>query len=204
MKYILSAIAVALVLFTLTRKDHTIQPLETSHTILAFGDSLTYGYNADPAQSYPTTLSKVTGLNVINAGIPGDTSGEGLRRLPKYLEDPSVKLLILCMGGNDMIQQIPTETLKTNLKHMIQLAKAKKIDVLLISVPRLTPFGLSPLNLYEEVADEEDIPLLSGLLSDILSQPLLKSDQIHPNGAGYKLMGKEIAQKLDDIGWVTP
>ena len=202
MKYILSAIAVALVLFTLTKKDHTIQPLDTSHTILAFGDSLTYGYNAHTSQSYPTTLSNLTGLRVINAGIPAETSGHGLKRLPQFLNDPSVKLMILCMGGNDMMQQIPTETLKSNLKSMVQMAKGKEIDVLLISVPRLTPFGLSPLNVYKEVADEENIPLLSGLLSDILSQPSLKSDQIHPNGAGYKLMGEEIAKELDDIGWV--
>jgi acyl-CoA thioesterase-1 len=202
MKYILSAIAIALLLFTLTKKDHTIQTLDTSHTILAFGDSLTYGYNVHPSQSYPKILSNLTGLKVINAGVPAETSAHGLRRLPQYLKDPTIKLMILCMGGNDTMQQIPTETLKTNLKSMIQMAKAKKIDVLLVSVPRLTPFGLSPLNVYKEVADEENIPLLSGLLSDILSQPSLKSDQIHPNAAGYKIMGEEIAKTLEDVGWV--
>lgn len=200
MKKILVAIATILILLSITKKDYDIQPLDTSHTILAFGDSLTYGYNADSSQSYPATLSNITGLKVINAGIPAETTGDGLKRLPKLLQDPSIKLMILCMGGNDTLQQIPTETLKVNLKSMIQMAKAKEIGVLLISVPRLTPFGLSPLNVYDEVADEENIPLLSGLLSNILSQPSLKSDQIHPNEAGYTLMGEEIAKELDEIG----
>lgn len=200
MKKILVAIATILILLSITKKDYDIQPLDTSHTILAFGDSLTYGYNADSSQSYPATLSNITGLKVINAGIPAETTGDGLKRLPKLLQDPSIKLMILCMGGNDTLQQIPTETLKVNLKSMIQMAKAKEIGVLLISVPRLTPFGLSPLNVYDEVSDEENIPLLSGLLSNILSQPSLKSDQIHPNEAGYTLMGEEIAKELDEIG----
>jgi len=203
MKYILTAIAIALALFTLTKKDSIIQPLETAHTILAFGDSLTYGYNAHPTQSYPAQLNKLTGLKVTNAGIPGDTSEEGLRRLPKFLEDPTVKLMILCIGGNDTIQQVPTDVLKNNLKNIIQMAKSKGVDILLISVPRLTPFGLSPLNVYAEVADEENIPLLSGLLADILSEPSLKSDQIHPNASGYTQMAKVIYKELVEHGWVV-
>ena len=202
MKYILAAVAIALILLTFTKKDYAIQTLHPQQSILAFGDSLTYGYNAAPSESYPAVLSAMTGLNIINAGILGETSGEGLRRLPQSLNDPSITLMILCMGGNDMMQQISTDILKQNLKSMIKLAKAKKIDVLLISVPRLTPFGLSAMDIYEEVAKEENVPLLSGLLSDILSEPSLKSDQIHPNAAGYKEMAQEIFETLKAFGWI--
>jgi lysophospholipase L1-like esterase len=145
----------------------------------------------------------MTGLRVINAGINGETSKEGLVRLPKLLEDPSIKLMILFFGGNDIMQRRSREELKQNLKTMIQLAKQKHIDVLLISVPNIGLFGLSPLSLYKEVAEEENIPLLSGMLADILSQPSLKNDQIHPNGSGYKKMAERIYETLKEHGWIN-
>ena len=202
MKYILIALAITLILFGFTKKDSDIQTLHPQNSILAFGDSLTYGYNAKPTESYPSVLSTMTGLNVINAGISGDTSKDGLRRLEKYLEDPSIKLMILCFGGNDMMQKISVTLLKNNLKTMIQMAKAKSIDVLLISIPNLTLFGLSPLSLYEDISNEENVPLLSGLLADILSTPSLKSDQIHPNALGYRKMAEKIYEKLKETGWI--
>ncbi|MBA1419735.1 MAG: hypothetical protein FAF03_02455 [Epsilonproteobacteria bacterium] len=110
--------------------------------------------------------------------------------------------MILFFGGNDIMQGLPVESLKTNLKTMIHMAKDKQIDVLLISVPNLSLFGLSPLDLYEEVADEEGVPLLSGMLADILEQPSLKSDQIHPNALGYKIIGEKIYEKLKEEGWI--
>lgn len=202
MKYILVTLILSLILFTFTKKDPTIQTLHPQNAILAFGDSLTYGYNAKPAESYPAVLSTITGLNVINAGIPAETSQEGLKRLPQLLKDPSIKLMILCFGGNDMMQQISMDVLKNNLKTMIQMTKEKGIDVLLISVPNFTLFGLSPLSLYEEVAKEENIPLLSGLLAEILSDHSLKSDQIHPNALGYRQMAENIYENLNENAWI--
>jgi lysophospholipase L1-like esterase len=110
--------------------------------------------------------------------------------------------MILCFGGNDIMQKRSMSSLKQNLKTMIQMAKAKNIEVLLISVPNITLFGLSPLELYEEVAEEENIPLLSGVLANILSQPSLKSDRVHPNALGYKEMADKIYESLKENGWV--
>lgn len=203
MKYILISIAFVLIVFSFTKKDTPIQPLMTQDSILAFGDSLTYGYNAPPSQSYPTTLSHLSGLKVINAGILGETSKDGLERLPELLETHSFKLMILCFGGNDIIQGVSMANLKSNLKTMIQMAKEKKIEVLLISVPNLGLFGLSPLELYEEVSEDKNIPLLSGVLAEILSQPSLKSDQIHPNALGYKIMGEKIYESLRENGFIN-
>jgi len=203
MKYIMIVILVVLVLLTLTEKETNSVKLIKNNTILALGDSLTYGFGANPSESYPALLSEMTGLRVINAGINGETSKEGLVRLPKLLEDPSIKLMILFFGGNDIMQRRSREELKQNLKTMIQLAKQKHIDVLLISVPNIGLFGLSPLSLYKEVAEEENIPLLSGMLADILSQPSLKNDQIHPNGSGYKKMAERIYETLKEHGWIN-
>ena len=202
MKTIIIAVIVILALLTLTKnKDHTMS-LTNNHTILAFGDSLTYGFGASPEESYPEQLSFLSGYKIINAGINGDTSSEGLRRLAPLIEDRSIKLMILCFGGNDIIQKKSMSELKQNLKTMIQMAKAKNIEVLLISVPNITLFGLSPLGLYAEVAKEENVPLLSGILANILSQPSLKNDQIHPNASGYKKMAELIYESLQEHAWV--
>lgn len=200
MKYLFITIAILLILFSFNKKETHIKALNPQDSILAFGDSLTYGYNANPNESYPSVLTHLSGLNVINAGIPAESSKDGLRRLPQLLEDKRIKLMILFFGGNDIIQGLSIESLKTNLKTMIQMAKVKQIEVLLISVPKLSLFGLTPLELYEEVADEENVPLLSGMLADILQNPSLKSDQIHPNALGYKSMGEKIYEKLKEEG----
>jgi len=202
MKYIIIAIFSILIILTLTKRETSSMTLTSTNAILTFGDSLTYGFGASATESYPSQLSLLSGYRVVNAGINGDTSSEGLKRLPQLLEDGSIKLMILCFGGNDIIQKKSMSELKQNLKTMIQMAKAKNIEVLLISVPNITLFGLSPLGLYEEVAKEENIPLLSGTLADILTQPSLKNDQIHPNALGYKKMADTIYESLKENGWV--
>jgi lysophospholipase L1-like esterase len=196
MKYIIGIVLILLIISSFTKKETNTMQLNKTDCILAFGDSLTYGFGADPGESYPELLSQYTGLKVINAGVNGDTSEEGLRRLAPLLKDPSIKMMILFFGGNDIMQKKPMTALQNNLKTMIQMAKEKKVDVLLVSVPNITLFGLSPLDLYKEVAEEEKIPLLSGMLADILSQPSLKSDQIHPNAKGYEKMAQKIYESL--------
>jgi len=202
MKYLFVAITAILILFSFTSKKTTIRTLNIQESILAFGDSLTYGYNAKPSESYPTVLAQLSSYKVINAGVIGETSAEGLKRLPQLLKDENIKLMLLCFGGNDIIQKKSMVSLKKNLKTMIQMAKEKNIEVLLISVPNFTLFGLSPLELYEEVADEENVVLASGILAQILEQPSLKSDQIHPNALGYKMMGEKIYEKLKEEGFI--
>jgi len=202
MKYIIVAVFVALILLTLPNKSKKMDLLLSHDTILAFGDSLTYGYGADNNESYPALLSSLSGYKVINAGINGETSDEGLQRLPELLEDKSVKLMILCIGGNDILQRQSMTALKNNLKTMIHMSKIKGIDVLLVAVPNISLFGLTPLTLYEEVAEEEDVLLLSGVLAEILGNPTLKSDQIHPNALGYKQMAEKIYESLVENGWI--
>ena len=202
MKTIIVVIIAVLALLTLTQNKDNTMALSKNDTILAFGDSLTYGFGANPGESYPRILSGLSGHTIINAGVTGDTSTEGLRRLAPYLDDNSVKLMILCFGGNDILQKKPMSELKQNLKTMIQMAKAENIEVLLLSVPNFSLFGLSPLDLYEEVSKEENIPLLSGVLANILSEPSLKNDQIHPNASGYKKMAELIYESLKENGWV--
>ncbi|SFZ98769.1 lipolytic enzyme, G-D-S-L [hydrothermal vent metagenome] len=201
MKIIIVAAIIVLALLSLNNNKGSSMELSKNDTILAFGDSLTYGFGADREESYPSRLTLLSGYNVINAGVNGDTSEDGLKRLAPYLENPSVKLMILFFGGNDILQKKSMLELKQNLLSMIDMAKEKNIEILLVSVPNISLFGLSSLDLYEDISDEEDIPLLKGMLSDILSNPSEKSDYIHPNAKGYEKMAKEIYKKLKKEGW---
>ena len=186
MKYIIIPIIILFSLNLFIQKNKKMTLLSPNDSILSFGDSLTYGFGASTQESYPALLSNKTGL----------------KRLAPYLEDPSVKLMILFFGGNDILQKKSMTALKANLKTMIGMAKARNIDVLLVAVPNITLFGLSALDLYEETAEEEEVPLLSGMLADILSDPSLKSDQIHPNAQGYSVMAEKIFESLKEQGWI--
>ena len=198
MKYLFTFITIVLIFLTFYTKESNIQTLKPQDTILAFGDSLTYGYNAKPNESYPSILSQLSGMKVINAGVSGETSSEGLLRLPQLLKDKSIKLMILFFGANDVLQRLPMENIKTNLKSMIHMAKEKQIEVLLISLPNLGLFGPSDLSLYNEISKEEHVPLLSNMYVEILEQPSLKSDQVHPNALGYTRMAEKIYEKLQE------
>jgi len=202
MKYIIIAVLLIFMFVSIGKKESSIKTLNPQDKILAFGDSITYGYGASSDESYPSVLSSLTGHKVINAGVNGETSQEGLVRLPKLLEDDSIKLILLCFGGNDILQRKSMSKLKNNLKMMVQMAEKKNIAIILISVPNIGLFGLSSLKLYEEVANEEDIFIINGMLAEILSDPSLKSDQIHPNALGYEAIAKKIYEKIKEGGFL--
>lgn len=160
--------------------------------VLAFGDSLTYGTGAAPEESYPSQLEKRIKRKVINAGIPGELSAEGLDRLPSLLDRHRPSLLVLCHGGNDILKKNPDSLLRANLSAMIHLARERGIDVILIAVPQFSLIGLDPHPIYEEVAQSNGIPLEDDILSELLSDNRTKSDYIHPNAAGYAKMAEAV------------
>lgn len=202
LKYFIITLAIIALIFSLKKETPQVITLDSSDTILAFGDSITYGYGVSAEQSYPYLLSKLTNTRVINAGLNGDTSRDGLQRLPALLEDSSIKLMLLCFGGNDILQKQPLSELKNNLKNMILMAKAKNIKVILISVPKISALGLSSMNLYSTVVDEENVALMDDLLVHVLSRSSMKNDYIHPNAQGYKYMADEIYALLKSQNWI--
>ena len=199
MKYFIIALGLIALLQIMKHHAPSKKILDTHATVLAAGDSLTHGFGAPEGTSYPDILSQRLHRTVINAGINGELSEEGLKRLPSLLKQYQPALTVICYGGNDILQKCSMIELKENLKKMIRLAQLYQSDVLLISVPNLTLFGLEPLALYEEVSRETDVPLVSDVLSDILEDPSLKSDQIHPNAKGYHKMADAIYEKIKTI-----
>ena len=177
-----------------SKSIHT-DSLDPQGLVLAFGDSLTYGKGA-PQQSYPVQLQKLIGLKVINAGISGESSSPGLLRLPALLEKYHPSLVILCHGGNDLIQKKSKDILKNNLIKMVQLSKKSGAQVLVVGVPNFKMIRFSTEPLYEEIANEEQVLFEGDVLAKIENTSELKSDRIHPNVKGYALMAETFAELL--------
>ncbi len=188
---LITVVLAAIMLFTIITKesedDSSHIKLRSDATILAFGDSITYGYGVSEKASYPAQLQKRTGVRVINGGISGEESSEGLQRLAKLLEQKP-DLVILCHGGNDIIQKRSVEKLKANLTQMVETIKASGAKVLLVGVPDFGLLGFKTHSIYAEVADETEVFFEEDVLSDVLSKNEFKIDYIHPNEKGYKII----------------
>ena len=181
-------------------KPTQLTALKSNSVILAYGDSLTFGYGANSkTESYPAILSQLSGIEVVNKGISGETSQQGLERLPSVLAEVNPSLVILCHGGNDLIRKLSQQQLKSNLDQMIQLIQNTGAEVMLIGVPNFS-LMLSIPDLYSQLSELQSVPIQLDILQKIERDRRLKSDQVHPNAAGYKLMAETIYQELVDLG----
>lgn len=175
--------------------------LASDAVILAFGDSLTFGTGAAPAESYPAILERLVGRRVVNSGVPGEVTGEGLSRLPEVLEREKPALMILCHGGNDMLRRLDRKQTANNLRAMIRSARERGVAVVIIAVPS-PGLSLSPPPLYRETATEMGLPIEEEVLTTLLSDGSLRSDYIHPNAAGYRRLAEAMAVVLKKSGAV--
>ncbi|GGX52915.1 arylesterase [Saccharospirillum salsuginis] len=180
-------------------QDPSLQPLHSGSRILAFGDSLTEGVGADDAAAYPAVLSSLTGLEVINAGISGEISAEGLRRLPTVLDRYEPDLVVLCHGGNDLLRKMDPALTKANLAAMIELIREHGAEVVLISVPEPGIF-LSSADYYAEVAKAYDVPVEDDILTELQGDSGMKSDRVHFNAAGYSAMAQAVKRLMEQNG----
>ena len=192
--------AAALLLAACGRKAPRLQRIAAGATVLAHGDSLTFGSGAAANESYPAVLTQITGWNVVNAGVPGNTSAQARERLPALLELHAPQLVLLSIGGNDFLRQVPEDDTRAAIIEMLAQVRATGAATVLIAVPRPSVAGallraLSDHSLFAEVAETLQVPLLAEAWSEILSQPALKSDQIHANAAGYA----QFAQRLQEF-----
>lgn len=191
----------ALWLLAACEKTPRLSPLDGEAVILAFGDSLTHGTGAGAEAAYPAVLAGLLGREVVNAGVPGEVSAAGLKRLPELLAEYQPALVILCHGGNDFLRRLDREALIGNLREMIALCQESGAEVLLVGVPHVGLF-LSADPLYEELAEEFALSYEEKALAKILSERELKSDQIHPNGRGYALLAEKLAAFIEKAGGI--
>ena len=162
----------------------SIPALPADAVVLAFGDSLTYGTGAARGESYPALLEARIGRKVVNAGVPGETSGEGLARLPEVLDETKPALLVLCHGGNDFLRRLDEARAAENLREMIRVARGKGVAVVLLATPRPSLPPAIP-EFYRAIATEMAVPYEETIIRTVLTDNRLKSDLVHPNAQGY-------------------
>jgi lysophospholipase L1-like esterase len=180
-------------------KSPKVDKLDANAVVLAFGDSLTYGTGAATSDSYPAVLEKRIGRKVVNAGVPGETSGEGLARLPGVIDEVQPRILILCHGGNDFLRKMDDAGAAENVRAMIRLAREKGIGVVLLATPKP---GIPPAvpSFYREISADLKIPFDEGTIKGVLLDSRLKSDFVHPNAQGYAKIADAVQELLRKAG----
>jgi acyl-CoA thioesterase I len=173
--------------------------------IVAFGDSLSAGYGADPGKSFPDFLQKdldAAGLHwrVLNAGVSGNTTTDGLDRIQEVLARKP-RITILEFGGNDGLRGLPLATTRENLAAMIQMLEATGSKVLLagMTLPPnyggdyVTKFG----QIYVDLAKKYNLPRIPFLLADVAFRPgMMQQDGIHPTAEGNQIVAQTVMRYL--------
>ncbi len=179
--------------------------LPAGSTVLALGDSITFGTGADSAAAYPAQLATLAGWSVVNAGVPGDTAAQAVERLPALLAEHKPALVIVSAGGNDFLRRVPMAETEAALRRAIGLAREAGAQVLLVAVPQPSigsalGAGLSDHPLYAKLADELKLPLHANGWAAVLGDEKFRSDQIHANAAGYRAFAEGLAATLRGTG----
>ncbi len=177
-----------------------VPKLSEEAVILAFGDSLTYGTGASKNNDYPSILSEMTSMTVVNSGIPGEVSSKGLKRLPALLDQHQPELLILVHGGNDLLRKVSSRHTESNLGEMIAEARKRDISVIMLGVPKPGLLFLESDDIYTTVANEHQVPIDLEVLPDVLGNNGLKSDTIHPNDNGYQIIAERVFELMQETG----
>lgn len=181
--------------------------------ILAFGDSLLAGYGLHDGESYPTKLEaalRARGINarIINAGISGETTAQGLARLRSGLDSQSAapELVVISLGANDMLQSRPPSETRANLSAILELLKARRTRVVLLGMmaaPDLNAAYARDFNpIYPSLAHRYGAVLVPFFLQPLQGKPdLVQSDRIHPTALGVEEM---VAATVDDVAEALP
>jgi lysophospholipase L1-like esterase len=193
------ALLIALLLGGCGEKVPRVAAVGPDEVIVAFGDSLTYGTGAAESESYPAVLAQLIGRRVVRAGVPGEVTAQGLVRLPQVIEEHRPALVIVCLGGNDMLRKLDEAQIRSNLRQIIRSLRDRGIAVVLVGVPK-PALLTSAAAFYGELAKEHRIPYEGKILNHIMHQLDLKADPIHPNAKGYRRMAEAIAELLREAG----
>lgn len=181
--------------------------LPSGSKVLALGDSLTAGAGVTQEQAWPALLAGRTGWDVVNAGVNGDKSGDALARLPALLEEHQPVLVLVTLGGNDMLRHVPEVETVANLERILDLVQASGAKAVLLATPKPSVAGavfrnLSPPEFYQKVAEGHRVPLIEAAIPEVLSDPAMKGDPLHPNAEGHVLLAGKIVEALQQIGYV--
>jgi len=181
-------------------------PADNVPKIVAFGDSLTAGYGLQPQESYPALLQKMLDADgfkyeVLNAGVSGDTSSGGVRRIDWSLDAGNVRFLILELGANDFLRGQPVAETKKNLAAIIERAKSRGVKVLLAGMLTTSEFGrgyeTEIRDAFQSLAKEQEVTLIPFFLEGVAGKDELnQQDRIHPNPQGTRVVAANVYKYL--------
>ena len=180
------------------RYDNVRNIRSAGETIICFGDSLTEGVGADAGGEYPSVLSSLIGFPVVNAGRRGDTTAQALERLPDAVLNKNARLVVVLLGGNDFLRQVPRQETRKNLAEIVRRIQASGAMVVVVGL-RLGLFTDEFSPIFEESAKQSGALYVAQVMKGILTDSKLRSDSIHPNGAGYRLIAERIAEKIKPL-----
>ena len=183
---------------------------ETDHrpVIVAFGDSLSAGFGAGPGQSFPDFVQQALDQSgyryrVVNAGISGDTTTDGLERI-RTVTASQPAIAILEFGGNDGLRGLPVATTRANLEQMILALQKAGAKVVLAGMTLPPNYGLEYIRsfeaVYKDLAHQYHLPLIPFLLQGVGGNPaLMQRDGMHPTGEGNRIVAKNVMHVLEPL-----
>lgn len=161
--------------------------------IIAFGDSLTYGYGAEPEESYPSVLGEMAGREIINLGVSGDTAADGLARIDD-LKDYNPYMVLIEFGANDYMRKRPFEQTKQALSDIVDYVQGRGAIAVLVDTGGP---GMGKYTDYmKDLSKQKRTLFVPAIMAGIFSDPSLKSDIIHPNVKGYKIVAERIYKRI--------
>lgn len=178
-------------------------------SILIVGDSISAGFGIDPANGWVKLLEQKLNqegydYDVINSSISGDTTTNGLSRLPNLLEKHQPEITIIELGGNDGLRATPPKQISNNLATMIELSQAKNSQVLLVGIQLPPNYGDAYLErflaIYPALAQQYNVAILNSIVEKTGGiDSLMQADGVHPNETGQPLMTEAIWEKLQPL-----
>lgn len=182
-------------------------PLPAGTPVLVLGDSIAAGYGASRDAAFPARLQAATGWDVVNAGVSGDTSSGALLRLAPLLESHRPALVVVEIGGNDLLRGVPPERTRANIDQMLSRVSAAGARAVLVAVPEPNLFAyqlgrLSDHPMYRDLAAAHGALLVEGAVSRALARASTRVDPIHPNADGQRLIGEALVTALRSAGLV--
>jgi acyl-CoA thioesterase-1 len=188
-------IAIAIIgFFAFRGKNQPYTKPTAGENIIFFGDSLVAGVGSDPNQDLPAQLSKLIDQPIINAGISGDTTVGALNRLDADVLNRNPKVVIILLGGNDFLQQVPEQQTEKAIRNIVERILQTGSGVILINENKI----LGSTGYYSKLASEKHIPYIENLLGEVSHNKNLMSDTIHPNSQGYSILAAKIQPVLEN------
>lgn len=178
------------------QQENQIAPTQSgAEIIICFGDSLTFGTGASKGMDYPSQLAKMIGRQVINKGVPGDTTASALGRLKRDVLSKNPAIVLITLGGNDLKNGVSRDIAFGNLKQIVQTIQKQGAKVIIggLSFPGMDRgFGKG----YEDLARQTGALLIPDIFTAIAGNPVLMSDPIHPNNSGYRIIARRFSTAI--------